>query len=68
MIEQTRPEILLKFAMANGRAVRANVQQPRLYTAMVLISISYEVLGLYGLIVSILMPSRSASGVIICRF
>ncbi|OLN87857.1 V-type proton ATPase 16 kDa proteolipid subunit 1 [Colletotrichum chlorophyti] len=39
--------------------VRASNQQPRLYTGMVLILIFAEVLGLYGLIVSILMLSRS---------
>lgn len=49
-------------------AVRANVQQPRLYTAMVLILIFSEVLGLYGLIVSILMLSRSTVGVTECVY
>ncbi|KAJ4422978.1 hypothetical protein N0V82_002372 [Gnomoniopsis sp. IMI 355080] len=48
--------------------VRANVQQPRLYTAMVLILIFSEVLGLYGLIVAILMLSRSTLGVTVCKF
>ncbi|KAH8765945.1 V-ATPase proteolipid subunit C-like domain-containing protein [Diaporthe sp. PMI_573] len=48
--------------------VRANVQQPRLYTAMVLILIFSEVLGLYGLIVSILMLSRSTVGVTKCVY
>lgn len=48
--------------------VRANVQQPRLYTAMVLILIFSEVLGLYGLIVSILMLSRSTTGVTKCIY
>lgn len=50
------------------RTVRANVQQPRLYTAMVLILIFSEVLGLYGLIVSILMLSRSTVGVTECVY
>lgn len=48
--------------------VRANVQQPRLYTAMVLILIFSEVLGLYGLIVSILMLSRATLGVTDCKY
>ncbi|KAK4196731.1 putative vacuolar ATP synthase [Triangularia verruculosa] len=39
--------------------VRASTQQPRLYTGMVLILIFAEVLGLYGVIVSILMITRS---------
>ncbi|KAK0673904.1 putative vacuolar ATP synthase [Cercophora samala] len=39
--------------------IRASTQQPRLYTGMVLILIFAEVLGLYGVIVSILMITRS---------
>ncbi|KAK5989087.1 V-type proton ATPase subunit c [Cladobotryum mycophilum] len=39
--------------------VRASSQQPRLYVGMVLILIFAEVLGLYGVIVSILMLTRS---------
>ncbi|KAK3952731.1 putative vacuolar atp synthase [Pseudoneurospora amorphoporcata] len=46
--------------------VRANTQQPRLYTGMVLILISSEVLGLYGVIVGILMLTRSRTGVEAC--
>ncbi|KYK61801.1 vacuolar ATP synthase 16 kDa proteolipid subunit [Drechmeria coniospora] len=41
--------------------VRASTQQPRLYVGMVLILIFAEVLGLYGVVVSILMITRSAS-------
>ncbi|KAI3396842.1 hypothetical protein diail_11614, partial [Diaporthe ilicicola] len=54
--------------LSNPGIVRANVQQPRLYTAMVLILIFSEVLGLYGLIVSILMLSRSTLGVTECVY
>lgn len=39
--------------------VRASTQQPRLYVGMVLILIFAEVLGLYGVIVSILMITKS---------
>ncbi|KAK8049920.1 V-type ATPase [Apiospora phragmitis] len=39
--------------------VRASSQQPRLYVGMVLILIFAEVLGLYGVIVSILMLTRA---------
>ncbi|KAK1781579.1 vacuolar ATP synthase, partial [Copromyces sp. CBS 386.78] len=46
--------------------VRANTQQPRLYTGMVLILIFSEVLGLYGVIVGILMLTRSRTGVEAC--
>ncbi|KAK3313553.1 V-ATPase proteolipid subunit C-like domain-containing protein [Apodospora peruviana] len=42
--------------------VRASTQQPRLYTGMVLLLILAEVLGLYGVIVSILMLTRSTMG------
>jgi V-type H+-transporting ATPase proteolipid subunit len=39
--------------------VRGSTQQPRLYIGMVLILIFGEVLGLYGLIVSILMITKA---------
>lgn len=48
--------------------VRASTQQPRLYVGMVLILIFAEVLGLYGVIVSILMLTRSTLGVTECKF
>lgn len=54
MITNTRP------------TVRATNQQPRLYTGMVLILIFAEVLGLYGLIVSILLLSTSQTQVTDC--
>ncbi|KAH7263300.1 V-ATPase proteolipid subunit C-like domain-containing protein [Fusarium tricinctum] len=48
--------------------VRASAQQPRLYIGMVLILIFAEVLGLYGVIVSILMLTRSTQEATECRF
>lgn len=48
--------------------VRASTQQPRLYVGMVLILIFAEVLGLYGVIVSILMITRADMGVTECRY
>ncbi len=49
-------------------AVRASTQQPRLYVGMVLILIFAEVLGLYGVIVSILMLTKSTIGVTECLY
>jgi V-type H+-transporting ATPase proteolipid subunit len=48
--------------------VRASTQQPRLYVGMVLILIFAEVLGLYGVIVSILMLTRSTNNVTQCIY
>ncbi|KAG8415056.1 hypothetical protein J3458_008938 [Metarhizium acridum] len=48
--------------------VRASNQQPRLYVGMVLILIFAEVLGLYGVIVSILMITKSTLDVTECRY
>ncbi|KAK4123177.1 V-type ATPase [Parathielavia appendiculata] len=48
--------------------VRASTQQPRLYVGMVLILIFAEVLGLYGVIVSILMLTKSTLGVTECPY
>lgn len=48
-------------------SVRASSQQPRLYIGMVLILIFAEVLGLYGVIVSILMLTRSTEAAE-CRY
>ncbi|CRK28123.1 hypothetical protein BN1723_005120 [Verticillium longisporum] len=47
--------------------VRASTQQPRLYSGMVLILIFAEVLGLYGVIVAILMLTRSKVDVTVCE-
>jgi len=41
--------------------VRGTAQQPRLFVGMILILIFAEVLGLYGLIVALIMYSRSSS-------
>jgi V-type H+-transporting ATPase 16kDa proteolipid subunit len=38
--------------------VRGTAQQPRLYVGMILILIFAEVLGLYGLIVSLILTTR----------
>ncbi|OAA44819.1 vacuolar ATP synthase 16 kDa proteolipid subunit [Metarhizium rileyi] len=48
--------------------VRASNQQPRLYVGMVLILIFAEVLGLYGVIVSILIITKSTLDVTECRY
>ncbi|PNY24695.1 V-type proton ATPase proteolipid subunit [Tolypocladium capitatum] len=50
------------------RLVRASTQQPRLYVGMVLILIFAEVLGLYGVVVSILMITQSTADVTECTF
>lgn len=54
--------------LANTDLVRASNQQPRLYVGMVLILIFAEVLGLYGVIVSILMITKSTLDVTECRY
>ena len=41
--------------------VRGTAQQPRLFVGMVLILIFAEVLGLYGLIVALVLSTKSAS-------
>ncbi|KAK1599042.1 V-type ATPase [Colletotrichum navitas] len=48
--------------------VRATNQQPRLYVGMVLILIFAEVLGLYGLVVAVLLQSKSTDSVTECKF
>ena len=48
--------------------VRASTQQPRLYVGMVLILIFAEVLGLYGVIVSILMITGSTNNATQCKY
>jgi V-type H+-transporting ATPase proteolipid subunit len=40
--------------------VRGTAQQPRLYVGMILILIFAEVLGLYGLIVSLILTTKQA--------
>ncbi|KAI5459960.1 V-ATPase proteolipid subunit C-like domain-containing protein [Mariannaea sp. PMI_226] len=48
--------------------VRASAQQPRLYVGMVLILIFAEVLGLYGVVISIMMLTRSKIDVTKCMY
>ncbi|KAI0552917.1 V-type ATPase [Xylaria curta] len=48
--------------------VRASTQQPRLYIGMVLILIFAEVLGLYGVVVAVLMLTRSKQNVSQCLY
>ena len=43
--------------------VRGTAQQPRLYVGMILILIFAEVLGLYGLIVSLILTTRPGQSV-----
>jgi V-type H+-transporting ATPase proteolipid subunit len=43
--------------------VRGTAQQPRLYVGMILILIFAEVLGLYGLIVSLVLTTRPGASV-----
>ena len=48
--------------------VRASTQQPRLYVGMVLILIFAEVLGLYGVVVSIMMLTSATNNVTECLY
>jgi len=43
--------------------VRGTAQQPRLYVGMILVLIFAEVLGLYGLIVSLILTTRPGNSV-----
>jgi len=43
--------------------VRGTAQQPRLYVGMILILIFAEVLGLYGLIVSLILTTKPGASV-----
>ncbi|WFD35690.1 H(+)-transporting V0 sector ATPase subunit c [Malassezia cuniculi] len=43
--------------------VRGTAQQPRLYIGMILILIFAEVLGLYGLIVALILNTRSQDAI-----
>ena len=45
--------------IAGDAAVRAVVQQPRLFVAMILILIFAEALGLYGLIIALIVSMRN---------
>ncbi|KAI0526578.1 V-type ATPase [Xylaria bambusicola] len=48
--------------------VRASTQQPRLYIGMVLILIFAEVLGLYGVVICVLMLTKSRQNVTQCLY
>ncbi|KAK3997288.1 V-ATPase proteolipid subunit C-like domain-containing protein [Cladorrhinum sp. PSN332] len=58
----------IAIGIVGDAGVRASTQQPRLYVGMVLILIFAEVLGLYGVIVSILMLTKSTMGVTECIY
>lgn len=58
----------LNATMTDKTVVRASSQQPRLYIGMVLILIFAEVLGLYGVIVGILMLTKSKENVTQCLY
>ncbi|KAK8114313.1 uncharacterized protein PG998_001197 [Apiospora kogelbergensis] len=62
----------LAAGFANGivgdAGVRASSQQPRLYVGMVLILIFAEVLGLYGVIVSVLMLTQARQEGVNCLY
>ncbi|KAI8634781.1 V-type ATPase [Xylariaceae sp. FL1651] len=62
----------LAAGFANGivgdAGVRASTQQPRLYIGMVLILIFAEVLGLYGVVVCVLMLTKSKQNVTLCPY
>ncbi|KAL8703178.1 MAG: hypothetical protein Q9201_003627 [Fulgogasparrea decipioides] len=57
--------LLIRFAIGivGDAGVRGTAQQPRLFVGMILILIFAEVLGLYGLIVALLMNSKSTTDV-----
>jgi V-type H+-transporting ATPase proteolipid subunit len=63
--QQTKRYMLMKLMFI---VVRASTQQPRLYVGMVLILIFAEVLGLYGVIVSILMITGSTNNATQCKY
>lgn len=54
--------------LMDPKPVRASSQQPRLFIGMVLILIFAEVLGLYGVIVGILMLTKSKENVTQCLY
>ena len=56
----------LTIGIAGDAGVRAVAQQPRMYVPMVLILIFGEALGLYGIIISLLLATRSAGYLTTC--
>jgi len=52
----------MAIGIVGDAGVRANAQQPKLFTGMILILIFAEALALYGLIVGIILSSSGAAG------
>ena len=52
----------MAIGIVGDAGVRANAQQPKLFTGMLLIFIFAEALALYGLIVGIILSSAGAAG------
>lgn len=52
----------MAIGIVGDAGVRANAQQPKLFTGMLLILIFAEALALYGLIVGIILSSSGAAG------
>ena len=50
----------LAIGIVGDTGVRGTAKQPKLFVGMVLILIFAEVLGLYGLIIALIMQSKSA--------
>ena len=50
----------IAIGIVGDAGVRASAQQPKLYVGMVLILIFAEALGLYGLIVGLILTSKTA--------
>jgi V-type H+-transporting ATPase proteolipid subunit len=48
--------------MVGDAGVRSFIYQPKMFVGMVLILIFAEVLGLYGMIISLIMNTRATSG------
>lgn len=53
----------LAIGIVGDAGVRGTAQQPRLYVGMILILIFAEVLGLYGLIVSLILATRPGASI-----
>lgn len=56
----------LCIGIVGDAGVRAAGQQPRMYVGMMMMLIFAEVLGIYGLIVGLLLLTRSENGVTSC--
>jgi V-type H+-transporting ATPase proteolipid subunit len=49
--------------LVGDAGVRSYIYQPKMFVGMVLILIFAEVLGLYGMIISLILNTRASSGV-----